>query len=96
MIISRSQIQRTVSIYAREQNRSQKPNRANSRQLDQVSLSSSSREVQAVTEQLVKQPDVRSSLVNSLREEIRQGTYNPDCQEVAAKLLGRFTVDRLV
>ncbi len=63
---------------------------------DEVSLSTSGREVQQVLEELQRLPQVRSNLVNNLREEIRQGRYNPKGEDVAEKILGRTIVDRLV
>lgn len=97
MMISSSQIQRTVALYAETQKKSlgKKP-QAKIQDGDKVSLSTSSRQVQQVTEHLNKLPEVRSNLVNQLREEIRQGRYNPKGEDVAEKILGRLTVDRLI
>jgi flagellar biosynthesis anti-sigma factor FlgM len=96
MIISSAQIQRTLALYAQCQNHFSGTRKANTHQEDQVSLSSSYLEAQEVIKQLHEQPAVRSLLVNQLREEIRQGQYNLKGEEVAAKLLGRLTVDRLI
>jgi flagellar biosynthesis anti-sigma factor FlgM len=97
MIISSSQVQRTVALYAKAQKKAPKGKaKAPVGAGDKVSLSTSSREVKQVIEQLHKLPDVRTGLVCQLREEIRGGRYNPKGEDVAEKILGRLTVDRLV
>jgi flagellar biosynthesis anti-sigma factor FlgM len=50
---------------------------------DTVSLSSTHQEAQSLTSSLASVPEVRSQLVNSFREQIQQGQYQPSSQKVA-------------
>lgn len=97
MIISKSQIQRTMALYAETEKRLQTKKPApKSKAQDELSLSNSGKEVQQILDELKRQPQVRSNLVEELRAEIREGRYNPKGEDVAAKILGRSKVDRLV
>jgi flagellar biosynthesis anti-sigma factor FlgM len=55
---------------------------------DTVSLSSTHGEVQALSAGVAAVPELRTARVNSLREQISQGQYQPTSQQVAGLLLG--------
>jgi flagellar biosynthesis anti-sigma factor FlgM len=54
---------------------------------DTVSLSSTHGEVQALAAGVAAVPEVRTERVNSLREQISRGQYQPTSQQVAGALV---------
>lgn len=55
---------------------------------DTVAFSPKFAEVQNLTSKLQQLPDIRSERVSALKQQIQQGTYNPDPADVAAAILG--------
>lgn len=55
---------------------------------DTVQFSAKFAEVQNLTSKLQQVPDVRSDRVAALRQQIQQGTYNPDPSDIAGAILG--------
>lgn len=60
---------------------------------DKVELSSRAQEVLRLREQLAAVPDVRAEQVEALRRAIADGTYRPDYQALAEKLLKQKVVE---
>ena len=54
---------------------------------DKLDFSSRASEVGMLVEQLKELPDVRQEKVNSLREQISAGSYNPSGEEIADAIL---------
>lgn len=55
---------------------------------DEVTLSSEARQLQRILKEVHKADDVRSELVQRLKNEIASGTYKIDAEKLADKLLG--------
>jgi negative regulator of flagellin synthesis FlgM len=56
---------------------------------DSVELSSRVRDLAEIKSQLQESSDVRESLVNDIRERIKNGTYEVDSREIASRIVGR-------
>lgn len=54
---------------------------------EQVSLSSKARDIQRATEVVRSSPDVRTEKVSKIKKEIESGTYKPDSDVIAEKIL---------
>jgi len=54
---------------------------------DTVSISSKHGEVQTLSTQLAKVPDVRTERVSELQKQVRSGTYKPDSRQIAEALI---------
>ena len=55
---------------------------------DEVTLSPEARQLQRILKEVHKADDVRSELVQRLKNEIASGTYKIDAEKLADKLLG--------
>ena len=58
---------------------------------DTVRLSSTHGEVQALTANLANVPEVRTDRINSLREQVGQGRYQPSSQNVADAIVREYS-----
>lgn len=99
MIISSSQINHLLKIYA-QQSKVSAPGRKEAikpaGKMDELVLSNQGQTIRLATQAIRETPDIRSEKVNELKEAIKTGTYNVSGEEVAEKLLGRRVVDELV
>jgi len=57
---------------------------------DQLFLSSAGKDIQTAKAAVSKASDVRTDLVSSIKEQIKNGTYNVDTADFADKLYSRF------
>lgn len=58
---------------------------------DQVALSTQAKDFAAIKNMLKEVPEVRQDKVDSLKEQIDNGTYNVSSQEVAQKILAQYS-----
>ena len=58
---------------------------------DTVSLSSTHGEIQTLTASLANVPEIRTDRVDSLREQVGQGTYQPSSQRVADAIVREYS-----
>lgn len=58
--------------------------------LDRVTLSTRMREIEALWPIVRQLPDIREDLVETLREEIENGSYRVDARKVAEKIIGEI------
>lgn len=56
---------------------------------DKIEISEAAREVQLASKALKNLPEVRSELVNQLKQAIQDGTYKPSSEDIAKKILRR-------
>jgi negative regulator of flagellin synthesis FlgM len=54
---------------------------------EQVNLSSKARDIQRAAEVVRSTPDIRTDRVNKIKKEIENGTYKPDSDVIAEKIL---------
>lgn len=59
---------------------------------DRVEVSSTAREFAALREAALGAPEVRRTLVESLRQKIESGAYEPEARAVAARMLEELGV----
>ncbi|MCR5502258.1 MAG: flagellar biosynthesis anti-sigma factor FlgM [Lachnospiraceae bacterium] len=57
---------------------------------DQLQLSSAGKDIQTAKAAVNKAPDIRTDLVNSIKEQIKNGTYSVDVDSFADKLYSNF------
>lgn len=58
---------------------------------DQVALSTQAKDFATIKNMLKEVPEVRQDKVDSLKEQINNGTYNVSSQEVAQKILAQYS-----
>lgn len=58
---------------------------------DQLQISSVGKDIQVAKQAIANAPDVRTDLVNDIKERIDNGTYNVDEQSFAEKLFARYS-----
>ena len=74
-----------------------KPQRANKPQaaptssfMDQLQISSKGKDIQIAKAAVAQAPDVRSEVVNPIKEQIKSGNYEVDAESLAEKLFSRY------
>ena len=75
--------QRTAEV----QQRVQEASKTSGEQADRVVLSSEARLRGAALQTATEAPDVRREKVDRLKEQVRNGTYQPDLKKAAANLI---------
>lgn len=97
MIISTSQIQNILKIYAEN-----KPVKATKSQatspsgkMDEVILSTQAQEIGQIHQALKAMPEVREDRVQELSDRVAQGNYSIEAKDVAEKMIGRIMADGL-
>ena len=99
-IDGRDSVSRLLRAYAEQSQRAQtgaaerRPEKTES-QTDSLQLSDQARQMLQAREAVTKVPDVRQDKVSELRRGIEQGTYKPDYELIARRLLSRFQADGL-
>jgi len=63
---------------------------------DSVTITSRGKEAKKAKELFEKLPEVRSDLVNDLKEKVKSGDYKVTSKEVADKIIHRTVVDKSV
>lgn len=63
---------------------------------DSVTITARSKEAEKAKELFEKLPEVRSDLVNDLKEKVKSGDYKVTSKEVADKIIHRTVVDKSV
>ena len=58
---------------------------------DQLLLSSTAQDATIAKKALANTPDVREDLVNSIKEQIDNGTYEVDVEDFAGKILEKYS-----
>lgn len=58
---------------------------------DQLMLSAAAQDTAIAKQAVANTPDVREDLVNSLKEQIHNGTYEVDTEDFAGKLLEKYS-----
>ncbi len=87
MYIFNKSVQRVGRIY--EQNKVVKPNKKTTENKDKVTLSDEGKELQATLQKVYTAQKPRAK-AETLKEEIRAGTYNIKGKEVAASIIRHF------
>ncbi|MDF2595972.1 MAG: flagellar biosynthesis anti-sigma factor protein FlgM [Clostridia bacterium] len=59
---------------------------------DEVALSKTAKDFQAVYKLLSTTPDIREDKVNEIKEKIKSGNYNVSAEEVADKILSHLDI----
>lgn len=97
MIISTSQIQNIMKIYAEN-----KPAKSGKLQgsspagkKDEVILSSQAQEIGQIYQALKAMPEVREDKIKEISDRIAQGNYSVEAKDVAEKMIGRIMADNL-
>lgn len=76
--------------------KSSKPNKAegkksaSSKSGDRFLISDTAKDAQTVKQAVANAPDVRAELVNPLKEQIADGTYEVSTEDFASKLLDKY------
>jgi len=103
MIISSAQIHNILKAYGKQPIGKNGDSRvdgnssvAKSGEIDRMLMSSEAKVFQAAKQAINKAPEIRSEIVESLKEAVRTGTYSVSDGEIAEKLLGRSIVDIIV
>ncbi|PIE76937.1 MAG: flagellar biosynthesis anti-sigma factor FlgM [Clostridiales bacterium] len=60
---------------------------------DKIEISDAAREVQVATKAFKELPDVRRELVDRLKVAIEEGTYKPDSEDIAKKMMSLYNRD---
>ena len=97
MIISTSQIQNIMKIYADNKPvKSGKP-QGNSLtgKMDEVILSPQAKEIGQIYQTLKAMPEVREDKIKEISDRIAQGNYSVEAKDVAEKMIGRIKADGL-
>lgn len=55
---------------------------------DKVSLSKASKDIQLAKDAVASTPDVRSEIVNPIKQKIAEGTYEVNAESVAERIIG--------
>lgn len=58
---------------------------------DQLMLSNAGKDAQIAKQAIANIPDIREDVVNPLKEQIDNGTYEVDTEDFAAKLLEKYS-----
>ncbi|HHT49382.1 MAG TPA: flagellar biosynthesis anti-sigma factor FlgM [Firmicutes bacterium] len=98
MIISNQQVNSIIKAYdvtAKQKNRAVQPSES-IRRGDSLLLSPEAREMQLIQSNIAQTPEVRSDLVDKLKESIAKGEYKVTSEQVAHRMLVRSLVDRIV
>lgn len=99
MIISKTQVQSILKVYARDYRINQADSLYSSQKAgkrDELMISDASRLKQKVMQAVKGTEDIRVDKVSSLQQSISTGTYILADDEVAEKLIHRAIVDELV
>lgn len=57
---------------------------------DQLQLSSAGKDMTTAKSAVANSPDIRTDLVNSIKEQIDDGTYEVDADDFAGKMFDKF------
>ena len=72
------------------------PPTESTRRGDSLILSPEARELNLIQQKLSQVPEVRSDLVEKLKDSIAKGEYNVTSEQVAHRMLVRSLVDRII
>lgn len=99
MIISKTQVQNILKVYAKEYKGSEaeriKPGQGVLKK-DELNISSESRLKHRVMQAVKQSDDIREDRVQELQQQIATGTYEVSADQVAEKIIERAIVDKLV
>jgi len=98
MIISNQQVNSIIKAYgvAAGQKKRTMPPTESTRRGDSLILSPEARELNLIQQKLSQVPEVRSDLVEKLKDSIAKGEYNVTSEQVARRMLVRSLVDRII
>ncbi|NLW55559.1 MAG: flagellar biosynthesis anti-sigma factor FlgM [Firmicutes bacterium] len=98
MIISNQQVNSIIKAYgvASGQKNRTVPSTESIRRGDSLLLSPEARELNLVQQKLSQVPEVRSDLVEKIKDSIAKGEYNVTSEQVAHRMLVRSLVDRII
>ena len=60
---------------------------------DRVEISQFGKDFRIAKQAVAEAPGIREELVNSVKEKIKAGTYNVSNEELAAKMIGRYSTN---
>jgi negative regulator of flagellin synthesis FlgM len=60
---------------------------------DKIEISKEARAYQVAMQGIKEIPDVRQEKVEALKAQIKEGTYRPPAEDIAAKILGELSSD---
>ena len=78
------------SVYQTQKARQTQKANAVSRPSDQISISSFGKDLQVAKAALANTPDIREDLTASVKEQVKNGTYNVSAESFADKLLAKY------
>jgi len=78
------------SVYQTQKARQTQKTNAVSRPSDQISISSFGKDLQVAKAALANTPDIREDLTASVKEQVKNGTYNVSTESFADKLLAKY------
>ena len=87
-LINTSKITSASGIYEQSINKKDEAIQSNKNKKDEVKISDYGKDYQTVVNNLPNVPDVREEKVNSIKEQIDNGTYNLNPENIADKILG--------
>lgn len=98
MIISGKQVQSILKTYGKQFNNqvNKSENVKKVSKADNLAISSESKIKHKIMQSLKNSEDVRTDIVEELREQIATGTYTVSDEEVAEKMITRAIVDHIV
>ena len=62
---------------------------------DRVSLSNASRDIQLAKDAVSSAPDIRSEIVNPIKQQIAEGTYKMNAEAAAEGIIGNYISERV-
>lgn len=71
--------------------RAQKPQATSKKGfMDQLQISSAGKDIQTAKAAVAQSPDIRLDVVNPIKEQVQNGTYEVDTESFAEKLFARY------
>lgn len=98
MIISNQQVNSIIKAYnvaSGQKNRTMPPTES-IRRGDSLLLSPEARELNLIRNKLSQAPEIRSELVEKIKDSIDKGEYQVSSEQVAHRMLVRSLVDRII
>lgn len=104
MIISNQQVQAILRLYEAAKAKApadtglpETPQKTKGEQAgDRAELSDKAQLFQKACEVAFNAPEVRKDLVEQIKKKIDEGSYSPEPEKIAEKILNRFLVDKIV